>query len=930
MKSFLLACLLSFTVSEFSVAQNAPKKPAAPPAYDKSVPAPTHAGVRYGDHERHVLDFWKADSDQPTPVAFVIHGGGWTGGSKERLHRFADPNALLEAGISVVAMNYRYTSQAAAADIEPPVKAPLYDAARALQFVRSKAGEWNLDKQRIGAAGGSAGACSSLWLAFHDDLADPDSSDPVARESSRLWCAAVTGAQTTLDPQQMKTWTPNSRYGGHAFGRKNFTSFLKDRAKILPWIQEYSPYALVSKDDPPVYLIYSVKPALGENQKDPTHTSNFGVKLQEHCREIGTACELVYPGAPDAVHANPTAYLIDTLLSGRETAATGFKSLFNGKDLDGWDGDPELWKVENGIVVGTCDGPDHLEHNTFLIWRGGTVKDFELRATMRVVGDNNSGIQYRSRDRDDIGKWVISGYQCDVHPAIEHTGMTYEEKGRGIFGLNGKNVLLDPDGARWLLSEHDPVEVDVSEWQEYTVIARGNHLVHQINGKTTSELIDHHSDGRALEGLLAIQLHRGNANRVEIKELKMKTLSDGKILPFDPDKLPEGAEKIDPPRTSRPQGTGVAAPAAFPLLEKSVALAKAADLPDLQQVDFHVIKKWDKPADGYTFLHGVGLAFHKGKLYASIGHNQGNENTVTEEAQYRVSEDLGETWGPLQVIDAGKEENLAVSHGVFLSHQGKLWAFQGAYEGRMQKIHTRAYSLDEDSGTWTQHGVVLRDGFWPMNQPVKMDDGNWIMPGFAGGPYNGKRVFPAAVAISHGDDLTRWDFVSIPVSKGIERMWGESALFVDGTKVVNIARFGGKAVALAAVSTDHGRTWMPSQVSNLPMATSKPAAGILSTGQRYLVCTNTGDSGGKRSPLTITVSRPGENAFSKIFVIRRSRNEPHPGESADYVALSYPCATEHDGRLYVGYSNNGGRKGNLNSAELAVIEVSELALPAQP
>ena len=194
----------------------------------------------------------RAESDSPTPVAFVIHGGGWKGGSKERLDRFADPNALLEAGISVVAINYRYVTRTE----KPPVKAPLHDAARALQFVRSKAKAWNLDKKRIGAAGGSAGACSSLWLAFHDDLADPKSKDPVARESSRLSCAAVTGAQTSLDPKQMVEWTPNSRYGGHAFGLGSFADFLKQREKILPWIGEYSPYALVTKDDPPVYLIY--------------------------------------------------------------------------------------------------------------------------------------------------------------------------------------------------------------------------------------------------------------------------------------------------------------------------------------------------------------------------------------------------------------------------------------------------------------------------------------------------------------------------------------------------------------------------------------------------------------------------------------------------------------------------------------------------
>lgn len=560
-----VASLLILTCSlTGGLAQKPKAKNAAPPRYGASVPKPTLSEVRYGEHERHVLDFWKAESEGPSPVAFVIHGGGWTGGSKERLDRFADPNALLAEGISVVAINYRYTHQAAEAEIEPPVKAPLHDAARALQFVRSKAAEWNLDRERIGAAGGSAGACSSLWLAFHDDLADPDSEDPVARESTRLWCAAVTGAQTTLDPKQMKEWTPNSRYGGHAFGLKSFNEFLEKRESILPWIAEYSPYALVSGDDPPVYLTYSQPPAIGQAQKDPTHTSNFGVKLQEHCEAIGVDCELVYPGAPGVKHPTPTDFLIATLRSDASAASDGFVPLFNGKDLAGWDGDPKLWKVENGIVVGTCTGPDQLENNSFLIWRGGTVRDFELRATIRVVGDNNSGIQYRSRERKDIAPWVISGYQCDVHPAIEHTGMTYEEKGRGIFGLNGKNVVVDPEGKRWLVSEHEPVEVDVADWQEYTVIARGNRLIHQVDGRTTSELIDHDEKGRALEGLLAIQLHRGNPNRVEIRDLRLKTLEDGPILAFDPKTVSELKEPIERPRTTRPQGTGPVVPGKAP------------------------------------------------------------------------------------------------------------------------------------------------------------------------------------------------------------------------------------------------------------------------------------------------------------------------------------------------------------------------------
>ena len=284
------------------------------------IPTPNEYDVAYGSHPKQLLHFWKAASDKPTPLLFFIHGGGWMGGARMSGLTSMLPE-ILAAGISIVSVEYRFIPEATADGVVPPVKGPLHDAARALQFVRSKAAEWNIDKERIGASGGSAGACSSLWLAFHPDMADPNSDDPIARESTRLLCAAVRGAQTTLDPQQMKEWTPNSRYGGHAFGfagdqekkLSQFDEFLTKRDTILPWIAEYSPYALVTSDDPPVHLFYSAPPALGEPQKDPTHTSNFGVKLQEHCKAAGVACELVYPDAPDVTHATTTEYLIATL-----------------------------------------------------------------------------------------------------------------------------------------------------------------------------------------------------------------------------------------------------------------------------------------------------------------------------------------------------------------------------------------------------------------------------------------------------------------------------------------------------------------------------------------------------------------------------------------------------------------------------------------
>ncbi len=319
---FAALCVTSFPALAADTAA-APKTKAAPVAKKEEPPqrAPTMANVAYGAHERQVLDFWKADSARPTPLVFHIHGGGWVNGDKAKV---ASLERYLSAGISVVSINYRYVQHAIAAGVKPPVEWPIHDAARALQFVRSKSAEWNLDKTRIGATGGSAGACSSLWLAFHADLADPKSKDLVARESTRLWCAAVSGAQTTLDPQQMKEWTPNSKYGGHAFGffpnptdlktrDTQFAPFLAARESLLPWIKEYSPFQHVTADDPAIYMIYPAAPALGQDQRDPTHTANFGVKLQERLREVGVPSELVYPGAPEVQHAQMHDFLIAKL-----------------------------------------------------------------------------------------------------------------------------------------------------------------------------------------------------------------------------------------------------------------------------------------------------------------------------------------------------------------------------------------------------------------------------------------------------------------------------------------------------------------------------------------------------------------------------------------------------------------------------------------
>jgi acetyl esterase/lipase len=287
-------------------------------------PEPSVADFVYGhDSERQRFDFWQAKSDRPTPVVLLIHGGGWMGGDKTGYGTGAI-QPYLDAGISVASINYRFILQAMDQNVEPPVKACLYDAARALQTIRAKAKDWNLDPKRVGATGGSAGACTSLWLALHDDLADPRSDDPIARQSSRLSCAAVSGAQTSLDPKQLREWIPNAEYAGHAFGfakpgrsrPQEFELLITNREKVLPWIKEYSPIELVTSDDPPVYLDYpnqKTTPAVGQQEADPTHSAMYGVKLAEKLNAAGIEAVVAYPGHADEKYGSIQKFLIDKL-----------------------------------------------------------------------------------------------------------------------------------------------------------------------------------------------------------------------------------------------------------------------------------------------------------------------------------------------------------------------------------------------------------------------------------------------------------------------------------------------------------------------------------------------------------------------------------------------------------------------------------------
>ncbi|WP_145087220.1 sulfatase-like hydrolase/transferase [Aureliella helgolandensis] len=226
----------------------------------------------------------------------------------------------------------------------------------------------------------------------------------------------------------------------------------------------------------------------------------------------------------------------------------GFVSLFDGKTLRHWSGDSAYWSVEDGAITGVTDGS--LKMNQFLTWTDSTIRNFDLRVQVKVTAGGNSGIQYRGRSRPEIGLDVVSGYQCDVvadNP--NYNGMLYEERGRRILSHTGEKVVVDPAGHAWIVGNFPVQEFPADTWHDYRVLVEGNHHQHWIDGQPTADLWDFDETGRALEGVLAVQVHVGPAMKIQYKDFEIKHLSDS--LP-----IANFADHAIPPQSVgvRPQG----------------------------------------------------------------------------------------------------------------------------------------------------------------------------------------------------------------------------------------------------------------------------------------------------------------------------------------------------------------------------------------
>ena len=278
---------------------------------------------------------------------------------------------------------------------------------------------------------------------------------------------------------------------------------------------------------------------------DPAHAETLG-RLRKRTDELVAQYGGPLPPRQGEFQKSTDPHPVASAAVGSKPDADGFVNLLNGRNLNGWDGDPQFWSFENGALTGRTDGT--LKMNRFITWTGSTIRNFDLRVKVKVSSGGNSGLQYRGAMRPEIGLDIVSGYQCDVvanNP--DYNGMLYEERGRRILSHTGEKVVVAPDGQPWITGRMEVKSFAADEWHDYRVLVRGNHHQHWIDGHPTADLLDFDERGRSLEGVLAVQVHVGPAMTIQYKDFKIKHLPDDlPLLKFEDHPIPSGALGVKP------------------------------------------------------------------------------------------------------------------------------------------------------------------------------------------------------------------------------------------------------------------------------------------------------------------------------------------------------------------------------------------------
>jgi hypothetical protein len=302
----------------------------------------------------------------------------------------------------------------------------------------------------------------------------------------------------------------------------------------------------------------------------------------------------------------------------------------------------------------------------------------------------------------------------------------------------------------------------------------------------------------------------------------------------------------------------------------------------------------DARESDYKFLHGAAIVHFKGRFFVNWANSPRDENKAFETLQGRRSTDGGESWSGLEVIGSDLPGEDRRSHAAYLKHKGQLWIFAARFgtgePGRFTGLRAEAFVLNETSDEWDSKGIVMNN-CWPYEEPVLMGNGNYIVAGQ-------DKDKKAVVAISHGGDLTQWDTVLIPCPPAMKYSFAETTVWAEGVAVTAVIRTR-TGLAWVATSADGGRIWKEARPSNMPMPDSKAYLGKLSTGQLYMISNLK-----NRDSLVISVGKPGEQALCSMWRIRHGSSKPIPRftGSAKAPQWSYPCAYEHDGKLFIVYS----------------------------
>jgi len=303
--------LLIVTASLINADNNISKS--TPPS--KAIPIPTHSNVSYGSHPHQLMDVHLPSKGRgPFPVLL------WYGGLWEASKHVPGLNKFLPSGVAVIGVQSRTLNDAMKEKIYPPISWPMDDACRAVQFVRINAGKWNIDPNRIATGGGSQGALPALYVGCGSDRKDPNSSDPVLRESTKVTCVAAYRSQPSIDPKRMQEWVPDVKWGAPAFGL-SFDESLRRRDELVPIIMKYSPENLVHKGSAAIYFEneWGLKPAGGAitHENYMVHSPAWGIGFKALADKAGAKCFNKYPGHPTDGYDDIWDFILKQLRDGK-------------------------------------------------------------------------------------------------------------------------------------------------------------------------------------------------------------------------------------------------------------------------------------------------------------------------------------------------------------------------------------------------------------------------------------------------------------------------------------------------------------------------------------------------------------------------------------------------------------------------------------